>query len=542
MLLLTATCHSNLPDFFKSITTDEIEEWCDPGVFYRGEEYYESGAVVDASYSTDKKLLNSVVQGSHNYQVMISLQDGNASASCTCPYNGLCKHVVASLLYAIYEESSINFVSDAKNDSFETDRYLHSLSKNVLVNLVKKFAPEQFWVETKNKFSDGRTAKKVFSQVEIKIKKLFDDVDNLYDPDAFDAALNKEFKKLIGLEKQLAPEAGQLLLDIIDEVDNASEEGYLYNHYGDYSYGPSNVVCEFYEAYANKMDFNGKMLFLHKLELAVQENSYTTFEPLLQRLYTAAFTEQDYPALKNRIVADCKNLSSGFIESCYDKLASLFSEQEKEIVLSQMQNAGDKWAIELARLYDSQGRTMTAIETIKNRLANNRSWAGEGIYSFYLDLLSKAGFDMSEAAREAILNRSTCAMLQKIALMMKGDLKAYELILEQKNKEQLLKYLESENRLIEALDLIKRSQHMWGTQVYDFFKKHKKVFLSDAEKFFCDEISKNLEFTGDSYYHAVADNLKQLSQINRPLTNKYLLDIQFNYKRRRNLMLILSKI
>jgi len=96
--------------------------------------------------------------------------------------------------------------------------------------------------------------------------------------------------------------------------------------------------------------------------------------------------------------------------------------------------------------------------------------------------------------------------------------------------------------LPEALALIKRSKNIWDTRVFDFFKKHKKNFLADAEKFFGDEINKNLEYAGDSYYHTIADNIQQLKQVNSSLAAEYLVNIRLNYKRRRNLMSILSKL
>jgi hypothetical protein len=55
-------------------------------------------------------------------------------------------------------------------------------------------------------------------------------------------------------------------------------------------------------------------------------------------------------------------------------------------------------------------------------------------------------------------------------------------------------------------------------------------------------INKNLEFAGDSYYHTVAENIQQLKQVNSSLAAKYLADIRLTYKRRRNLISILSKL
>jgi len=104
-----------------------------------------------------------------------------------------------------------------------------------------------------------------------------------------------------------------------------------------------------------------------------------------------------------------------------------------------------------------------------------------------------------------------------------------------------LEYLEKHSRLPEAVALIKRSKDIWENEVYNFFKRHKKDFPAEAEKLFCGIIEKNLENAGDVYYQAIADAIDQLVKINQLVAFEYVKDIRFNYKRRRNLMSILSK-
>ncbi len=184
-----------------------------------------------------------------------------------------------------------------------------------------------------------------------------------------------------------------------------------------------------------------------------------------------------------------------------------------------------------------------AIDAIKAWLKkNNASFGVEKVYILYLDMISKAGLSLEEAAKEAISRCSTCSMMQKIATLVRNELPDYERILEKKAAGQLLEYLENNNRLPEALELINRSNSIWNTQVFNFFKKYKKNFPSEAEKYFCNELIKNLEYTGNNNYYIVADILQQIKQINRSLANEYLEDIRINYKRRRSLIAILAKI
>jgi hypothetical protein len=532
---------NNLPDFFKTISADDIQGCCESKVYHRGQEYFKYGYVADASYNIDKTRLKTLVKGNSEYTVIINLQNGEVGGSCTCPYGETCKHVIASLLFANDENSEIEVLPDAKNSGTDINQYLQSLSNNELIGLVKKYAPEQFWVEIKNKFSDSSSAQNIFKKVERNIQKIFKDSDSLYNPGDFDAALDKEIKKLSGLEKHLKSEVEGLLLYIISEVDNAFDEGYLYDHYNDDNYEPSEEFIGFVTKFVKCLDYEEKTAFLTKLDTVLKEQSYDTFGSL-QQLSEAVFTEDDLPTLKDMLVSGYKKMSHNLIENYYERVRNLLTEQEKEVILAEIQNNNSKWIIELAGLYDSRNLVIKATDGIKEWLNVNNGFGVDEVYTLYLDLLAKAGLSLSEAAKEAITQCSTCSMLQKIASLISEGMSDYELTLEQKAAGQLLDYLEITDRLPEAMALIKRSKNIWHTRVFDFFKKHKKIFPSEAEIFFTNAINKNLEFAGDSYYHAIGDNIQQLKQVNSSLAAEYLADIRLNYKRRRNLISILSKL
>lgn len=531
----------NLPDFFETISEEDIQDCCEAQIYYRGAEYFEYGHIAQASYNIDKTRLQTLVEGTSDYNVIIKLQDNQVEGSCTCPYGGICKHVIASLLYALNENQEIERIANTENVEIDIDQQLQSLSKKELIDLVKKIAPDQFWVEIKNKTSDASSAMKVFNKVEKNIQKLFNDNENLYDPDDFDAALDKEIKKLSGLEKQLKTEIESLLFYIINEVDHAFDDGYLYNHYNDYPYMPSDDFIQFVANYARSHSYEDKTEFIRKLDNVLKEQSYTTYDDLT-RLSETVFTEDDLPRLKEMLMRDYRIISHSIIESYYKRARALLNEQEKEIILAEIQNNDPKWIIELAGLYDSQKQELKAIEAIRAWLTNNNGYKVEIVYMLYLDLLAKVGGNLSEAAKEAITYCPTCSMLKKIASLTSDELPDYELILEQKNESQLLEYLEFKERILEGLELIKRSKNIWGTQVFNFYKKHKRSFPLEAGKYFSSEIDKNLDFTGDNYYHTIADMISQLKVINSPLAEKYLQEIRLNYKRRRNLMTILSKL
>jgi hypothetical protein len=537
METLFVTEQNNLTNFFETVSVDDIQDCCGSKVFRRGVEYFENDSVEEASYNLDKTRLKLLVNGSSDYSVVIELQKGEVAGKCNCPYGG----IIASLLYAKKESSVIDIVPDSQKAGANIDQYIQSLSKVELIGLVKKFAPEQFWVEVNNKHSDSSFAQNTFKKVESNLQKLFKNNDNLYDPNTFESSLVKGIKKLSGLEKQLKDEIGELIFYIINEVDFALNEGYLYDHYNDYMYEPSDEFIEFISNYVRCLGYKEKTTFLIKLDELLKQQSYDIFDNL-ERLSEVVFTEDDLPQLKEMLVGDYQEISNQLVEKYYERVRHLLADHEKEIILSKILNNNSKWVIELVGLYDSKKEVMKAIDTLKDWIAAYDANSKDAVFSLYLDLLAKVNLNLSGAAREAISHCPSSSMLIKIASMMKDDLSGYELILEKKNAEELLDYLEKKKRLPEALALINRNKGIWDERVFSFFKKHKIIFPADAEKYFTEKISENLEVAGNSNYQAIANNIEQLKKINPSLAQVYLSDIRLNYKRRRNLITILSKL
>ena len=114
MFYLFNTDQINLPDFFRSISEEEIEECCTSKVFHRGNDYFRSGSVEEAAFNADKLKLKTLVVGDSDYTVQISLQKGEVAGSCTCPYETVCKHIIASLLFAVDEKSEIDVDTNSK--------------------------------------------------------------------------------------------------------------------------------------------------------------------------------------------------------------------------------------------------------------------------------------------------------------------------------------------------------------------------------------------------------------------------------------------
>lgn len=538
MPVIFSTAKKDLNHFFEMLSQEEIKDCCERKIYYRGREYYESGAVTDVTLNADKTSLTAIVNGSESYAVQISLGKAEISAKCNCPYGGICKHIIALLIYAHHE---INFIEPASSASeVDIKQHLQTLSKTDLIDLVVKYAPPQYFVKVKNSFSGVADAQSIFKKTEHSIQKIFNSQGLLYDPNDFENAILKEIKKLSGLEKHLTEELGNLILYIIREVDKAIYEGYLYDHYNDETFELPQEFNELILTYTLTLSYLKKTAFLAELDSILRESEYDIFGDL-QELFGKSFTEEDIPYLKDLLINKYASLSVDLVESYYQKVCPLLSDEEKEKILPVLIEKDGDWLIEYAQLLYNGNRQKESLNVVGKWLNRNEyAYGKENVYCFYLDLLKRDNNDLSKVTKKAIADCSTHSMLQKIADLLPDNLPAYEVILEERNAGELLTFLERSGRLKDALTLIRRRKDIWESQTYNFFKAYKKDFPAEAEEFFYNIIEKNLEHSGDNYYYNVADAIEQIKKVNAALASKLRKDICLNYKRRKKLVSILE--
>ena len=96
----------------------------------------------------------------------------------------------------------------------------------------------------------------------------------MYSPDEFSVSLDNEIEKLSGLEKSLKSEIEGLLFYIINRVDTAKDDGYLYDDYHDDSYETSMRFDKFVVRYVISLNSNEKTNFLTKLDTQLKNLYY----------------------------------------------------------------------------------------------------------------------------------------------------------------------------------------------------------------------------------------------------------------------------
>lgn len=528
------------------ITEDDVENCCDYKTFQRGLDYFNDGLVEMLNYNAAGDTIMAAVVGNNEYSVEIFVQDDAVHGICDCPVYGVCKHMIAVLLSIACDGiSNIKTVNIPLPSEVPVTgllkEHLKSLSKDELIDLVVKFAPGGFITQIKNKYTTHQEAIEVYNKVDKNIRKLFNDPELLYEPSAFEESLTDELDKLGGLEHQLVEEIGELILRIIDNVENAFDEGYLYvdSYYGD-DYFESETFCSFVIRYIKQLSFKQKTDYLFRLDEALNSMSYDTFENIALS-YGEFFSDKEYSLLKEFVLNSLESVSEPYLSRMYDYLESRLSVSEKEKVLLRLKSYSDRYVIDLAEMFVQQDRYHEAYEIIREYIVSSTGFSEDKAMELYIELSAKLDYDLGEPSIVAIRCCPSASMLEKIKEIAGGSMAEYEKILKSENPEELLYYYEKEKRLQDAVSLIKESGEIWDITLFEFFKRNKKSVHSEAEGYFVSRINENLGNTGESYYARIAETLSQLKQINPSLADELITDIRLNYKRRTKLMTMLKR-
>ena len=540
MATLFTTYEVDLKQLFDVLPEEEIKECCSSQVYYRGVDYFEKGYVHSAELTSDKTILTAKVKGSQVYAVQVSLKNGKVETACTCPQDTVCKHIVATMLYATVE--NVYTQSATAKTSLDIRKYLNSQPKEYLVDLLIKYGSDELFTMISNKHLSTSDAQKILNKAKRSLDDMFNDGQLSNDPDAFEGSLMNVIKTLSGLETKMPRKLGELIVLILGKVEKATDEGYLYDHYRDYHFEPSEQFYQFVAGLANAMDLNEKTEFIEQFEAAIRNSSYTTFHDGYKWL-GKCFTDSELPQLKNLLVNEYNDLPEAVVESYYSRVSSMLSDNEKEKVLELLAGRNDSRATELAELLNKTGKRKKSILMLRQLIFGDAdALADERLCLLYLDQMQAEELDLRDAVMNCMKQCPTERMLRKVTELLPSERSACEEILETQRPEELLNYLESMGRAVDALSLIKRAKNIWHDRVFTFYKKNKRKFPKEARKYFSDTITENLKNTGDHYYHTIADALNHLKQVDKDCVHEWALHLRQHYKRRIKLMALLENI
>lgn len=172
------------------------------------------------------------------------------------------------------------------NSTDKVRRHLKSFTKEELINLILKLAPQSFIDNINSQFASNKEALAIFDSASNAIGNILSAEDLLYNPSGFERELLKQLEKLRGLWDKLPSQIGDLLIKIMEDVEQAFEDGYLYiQNYGEKDdYFESEEVNNYIFQFVNTLAKDVKRDYVAKIEKLLKKSGYSTFMSIERKL------------------------------------------------------------------------------------------------------------------------------------------------------------------------------------------------------------------------------------------------------------------
>ncbi len=168
------------------------------------------------------------------------------------------------------------------NSKKKTQNYLESLTKEELINLILKVAPQNFLDTIDSQFASQDGAMLIFKDASEAINTILSDESLLYSPSEFEPKLLKQLEKIRGLWDKLPSQIGDLIIKIIEDVEQAFEDGYLYiEHYDkEDEYFESEELNDYIFRFTSSLAKDMKSSYTRKLKKVISNCGYSTFSSI----------------------------------------------------------------------------------------------------------------------------------------------------------------------------------------------------------------------------------------------------------------------
>jgi len=521
MILKKVAQSTNLKETLLGLSSSEIQSMVYDSIFSRGKNYYRNGYVVELE-QTSPNLVSAKVEGNYSsyYDIQLSLENHALMGKCNCEYGDICKHIVAVLLKINKEKLIKESITLSKQDQLQN--YLETLSKDKLIELVIAYAPESFKQEIIFKDAPKEEQEIHINEIASQIQFDLDDEELLYDPEAFQERVSLYLEQLKSVVNQNPDHVFEVVFDLVDAIESKQDDGYLYcDNYHSEEYFDFDILSVEVMGLIGRIEDSTK-----QIEFMIQ------FAKLCSR---SSYIGMDYETItiedKSLLLPYFNNESDlkfyHYIEEYLD-----FEDKQSYLLAQSPMSSYDL----LVELYLTHNQKERAIGYLKSLLS--KEFRVEYLDKL-LELTKLSTQEMEHYILEILehdLHRGLKFVIHNIPKTQNPT--HFEKLLKAKNLAYYYEYLEKIKRIDEMFALI----HKLPIHQMEFFKKYKSHYPQESIRFFSENIKKNLQYTGDNYYQAIADNLKQLqSLISQEELHQMVTKLKAEYKRRRNFVAILER-
>lgn len=554
---------STLADAIQNLSDARLYAIFGPVILQRSHDYVDQ--IEDVDYTPGSA--QTLIYGSDEYEVEIKHEANTARlyGDCSCPYDGgACKHLAAFLQYLREAEDldGINYGIEYTNiyitpdqppssTSFNFKAWVKARSREELENLVLQHAPESLRKSLALQAGSITVQQELFRKIEKKVIKALKEADE-YDIDAYEEKLLKHLESLRPLWGLMPEKIYKLLRKVVEAIDKAQSEGYLYDDYSDETFEGLELgtyLAEFVSALPQHLFAEGVAEVLDtfgNLEYSICEN----------------FIPELLPKLDGSKGVMLKDLIIGS-----DLLPQQIHHQQKEIwaflkpylTTSEQKQLLKKlpdpfFLLELSNLYEQEGQFQEAIKLLTQRLpqpiknhwndAYNIAYGAEPLYEKLLELLQKEKQeqDLKKWVHRYVEERASARSLSFALQFLPEAQTELEALLKKRHIGSFAQYLEESFRAPEVLELFKSHPKDFPQNVrYSFFKRNQLLFPKEAQTIFTQVLNQELLNANQSSYQMVVEALVLLRELMEKKTFVTLVQsIRAEYKRRPNLMALMQ--
>ncbi len=163
--------------------------------------------------------------------------------------------------------------------------YLESLTKEKLIDLILKLAPQSFFDSINIQLASQDEAMVILKEASKAINTILSDENLLYNPSEFERELLKQLEKIRGLWDKFPSEIGDLIVKIIEDVDREQDDGYLYiDNYQRQEYFESEDIDDYIFSFVVNLPLDIKSDYTEKLKKTLKNCIYSNFPSLEKKL------------------------------------------------------------------------------------------------------------------------------------------------------------------------------------------------------------------------------------------------------------------
>ena len=503
-------------------STDNIKDMIDDHSIFRRGNSYNKRDFVSNVIQTEENRVEAKVSGSsdNDYEVHIYRKGESLHVECDCPYGDVCKHIVATFIN-ISQTKMLN-VSMILSHQDKVIEHLQTLSNDELIELVTKFAPDNFIKEIILNDAPIEELSIRMNEIKSAIKMDIDDEDLLYNPEKFQKNISEYMENLKPFVNRNCDDIFEIVFNLVEEIEEKQEEGYLFlDHYYDESYFEFDTFSSEIMGLISKITDSKKQLEI-----------FIKFAELCSGSDYMGVNYNDLEITDKRVLLDYFNDKSSLDFYYFIEEHLLLKEKEKFLLKFSTYEVFNL----LIALYLENDKKDLAIAHIEKLIK-------EKFDLKYIQKLMGITEISKERLREFVIQTIQNGRYGSLDFILKNISKIdgrdeIEKLLKDKSLDDYYRLLKQEDRVSEMFELLDNLPN----KKESFLKKYKHQYKNEAIAFFRAEIKENLKSTGNDYYQNIADALTHLKELID--SDEFALMVENfkrDYKRRKNFVAILNK-